>query len=95
MIKFAIIGFGHIGRRHAAHIGNNKATQLVAVCDINTDIVDELPDKEISFYPKVEDLLSATTADVICICTPITCTPNIPSLRFMRGNMWWWKSRWQ
>jgi UDP-N-acetyl-2-amino-2-deoxyglucuronate dehydrogenase len=70
MIKFAIIGFGHIGRRHAEHIMNNPETQLVAVCDINPDVVDQLPDREISYYPKVEDLLSATTADVVCICSP-------------------------
>jgi predicted dehydrogenase len=32
--------------------------------------VDHLPNKEISYYPNIKDLLSATTADVICICTP-------------------------
>jgi UDP-N-acetyl-2-amino-2-deoxyglucuronate dehydrogenase len=83
MIKFAIIGFGHIGRRHAEHIGNNKDTQLVAICDIDTAIVDQMPDKEISFYPKIEDLLSATTADVICICTPnyLHCEHTLAALR--------------
>lgn len=82
MIKFAIIGFGHIGRRHAEHIRNNKDTQLVAICDIDTDVVDQMPDKEISFYPNVEDLLSATTADVICICTPnyLHCAHTIAAL---------------
>jgi len=70
MIKFAIIGFGHIGRRHAEHIINNKETELVAVCDINPDIREHLPDNHISFYPAVNDLLAATTADVICVCTP-------------------------
>lgn len=70
MIKFAIIGFGHIGRRHAAHILNNKETELVAVCDIDPDIRQHLPHEQISYYPGIDDLLSATTADVICICTP-------------------------
>jgi predicted dehydrogenase len=70
MINFAIIGFGHIGKRHAEHIMNNEECKLVAICDTDTNVVDRLPNKEISYYPKIEDLLSATTADVICICTP-------------------------
>lgn len=70
MIKFAIVGYGHIGKRHAEHIRNNKACKLVAICDSDTDVMDQLPDKEISYYPNIEDLLSATTADVVCICTP-------------------------
>ncbi len=38
---------------------------------------------EISFYPKVADLLSATTADVICICTPnyLHCEHTIAALQ--------------
>lgn len=82
MIKFAIVGFGHIGRRHAEHIMNNPETQLVAICDTDTDIVDQLPNKEISYYPKIEDLLSATTADVICICTPnyLHCEQTVAAL---------------
>jgi len=70
MIKFAIVGYGHIGKRHAEHILNNTECKLVAICDTDTATVDQLPDKEISYYPKIEDLLSATTADVVCICTP-------------------------
>jgi len=70
MIKFAIIGFGHIGRRHAAHILGNKETELVAVCDTDPDIRQYLPHDQISYYPDIRDLLAATTADVICICTP-------------------------
>ncbi len=70
MINFAIVGFGHIGKRHAEHIMNNKECKLVAICDTDTAVVDQLPDREISYYPNIKDLLSATTADVICICTP-------------------------
>lgn len=70
MIKFAIIGFGHIGRRHAQHIEENPNTQLVAICDINPDVQDALSNKEVTFYPNIDELLAATTADVISICTP-------------------------
>ncbi len=82
MINFAIVGFGHIGRRHAEHILSNKDAKLVAICDINTDIQDSLPNKEISYYPRIEDMLAATTADVICICAPnyLHCEHTIAAL---------------
>lgn len=70
MIHFAIVGFGHIGKRHAEHIRNNPECKLVAICDTDTAVIEQLPDKEISYYPNIEDLLSATTAEVICICSP-------------------------
>ena len=34
MIKFAVIGQGHIGKRHAEMIRNNQEAELVAVCDV-------------------------------------------------------------
>jgi len=70
MIQFALIGFGHIGRRHAEHIGNNADARLVAVCDSNPEVASRLPDSTIPFYTRVEDLLESTTADVVCVCTP-------------------------
>jgi len=70
MIKFAIIGFGHIGCRHAQHIEENIDAKLVAICDINPNVQDALCNKEVTFYPNIDELLAATTADVISICTP-------------------------
>ena len=32
-IKFAVIGQGHIGKRHAEMIRRNPGCELVAVCD--------------------------------------------------------------
>ena len=34
-IKFAIVGFGNIGKRHAQHILHNPDADLVAICDID------------------------------------------------------------
>jgi len=34
MIKFAVIGQGHIGKRHAEMIRRNPDAELVAVCDV-------------------------------------------------------------
>lgn len=68
-VKFAIIGFGNIGKRHAAHIWNNEAAELVAVCDINTSLQQQLPEG-LDFYNDIKDLLNHINADVLCVCTP-------------------------
>ena len=36
-IKFAVVGQGHIGKRHAEMIRRNDACELVAVCDIASE----------------------------------------------------------
>ena len=33
-IKFAVIGQGHIGKRHAEMVRRNPSCELIAVCDI-------------------------------------------------------------
>jgi predicted dehydrogenase len=67
-IRFAIVGYGNIGRRHAEHILHNPSTELVAVCDINPSVKEHIPG--IAFYNKLEDMLAAGIADVLCVCTP-------------------------
>jgi UDP-N-acetyl-2-amino-2-deoxyglucuronate dehydrogenase len=71
-IKFAIVGFGHIGKRHAAIITGNPNTEVVAVCDSSSELK-SFADKEYSvpFFTSVDDLLkSDIEIDVACICTP-------------------------
>ncbi len=33
-IKFAVVGCGHIGKRHASMILGNEDFELVAMCDV-------------------------------------------------------------
>lgn len=68
-IRFAIVGFGNIGRRHAEHIEHNAYTELIAICDINSRLKDLAPG-HISFYTDINDMLQNTKADVLCVCTP-------------------------
>jgi UDP-N-acetyl-2-amino-2-deoxyglucuronate dehydrogenase len=71
MIKFAVIGQGHIGKRHAEMIRLNPEAELVAVCDV-------LPKEQIglaniteAYYSSIDDLLaSGLDIDIINICTP-------------------------
>jgi len=69
IVRFAIVGYGNIGRRHAEHILNNANAMLVAVCDINPDIENNLPGG-IRFYSDLSEMLNDTEADVLCVCTP-------------------------
>jgi predicted dehydrogenase len=73
-IKFAVIGQGHIGKRHAEMIRKNPETELVAVCDIlpkeQLGLNSECFEKE-KFYFSVDELLeNHPEVDVVSICTP-------------------------
>lgn len=69
-IKFAIIGCGRIGNRHAGHIINNG--ELIAVCDIVVEKADKLAKEyNCKSYSAIEDLLeNHPEVDVVSICTP-------------------------
>lgn len=69
-IQFAITGFGHIGKRHAAMIQQNDACELVAIIDINEQIHTEVP-QGVAFFNSIQDFTqSSITADVMVIATP-------------------------
>lgn len=68
-IKFAIVGYGNIGRRHAEHILQNPATELVAICDINPDTEHKIP-AGVSYHDDLQQMLKTIDADVLCVCSP-------------------------
>lgn len=69
-IRFAVTGYGHIGKRHAAMIQQNAESELVAIIDVNESIRDELPHGA-SFFNSMESfLVSGTKVDVMTIATP-------------------------
>lgn len=70
-IKFAIVGQGHIGKRHAEMVRRNNEAQLVAVCD--TAAIEQLglEKLEVPFYSSIEAMLAAGhEIDVVSVCTP-------------------------
>lgn len=70
-IRFAVIGQGHIGKRHAEMIRRNPACKLVAVCDVQPKEQLNLGDLQEAFYTNIDDLLAAhPDVEVINICTP-------------------------
>jgi predicted dehydrogenase len=70
LLKFAIIGCGRIGNRHAKQ-ANDKGV-LKAVCDIDEDKAKELSNEyNCAWYTSIDDLLlREKEIDVIAICTP-------------------------
>ena len=70
-VKFAVVGCGHIGRRHAEMINRNSEAELVALVD--TKNREELGDLGLNapFFKSLEDLLASDLEiDVVNICTP-------------------------
>ncbi|MFN4854754.1 MAG: Gfo/Idh/MocA family protein [Bacteroidota bacterium] len=70
-IKFAVVGQGHIGRRHAEMIRRNPECQLLAVCDVMNPAQLQLKDLNEPFFQNMEEMLTAhPDIEVVSICTP-------------------------
>lgn len=70
-IKFAVIGQGHIGKRHAEMIRRNPDAQLVAVCDIVSQTNLQLEHIEEYYYSDAASMINKhPEIEVVSICTP-------------------------
>lgn len=70
-IKFAVVGCGHIGKRHAEMVLRNPDTELVALADVRAKDQLGLDGYDVPFFSTIEEMLAAgIDMDVVCICTP-------------------------
>ncbi len=70
-IKFAVVGSGHIGLRHAEMITRNPECELVALCDSRPAAELEIGQYQVPYFGNLESLLESNIDfDVVCICTP-------------------------
>lgn len=70
-IKFAVIGCGHIGKRHAEMIVGNSESELVALCDAAPKENLGIEKYDVPFFNSLEEFLnSGIEVDVVNICTP-------------------------
>ncbi|KYQ86213.1 MULTISPECIES: Gfo/Idh/MocA family protein [Thermoactinomyces] len=69
MIRYGIVGCGHIAKKHVAAIKAVEGAELVAVCDTNEERLSEFAVDGVRGYTDLKDML-ASDVDVVCICTP-------------------------
>ena len=70
-MKFAIIGSGFIGKRHAEMIRRNPEAELVAMCDVIPKDKAAVGDFNVPYFTSVEEMFrSGIDFDVVNICTP-------------------------
>ena len=70
-IRFAVVGAGHIGKRHAEMIRREDEAELVAMVDVRTAEACDAAGFNVPFFETVEDLISSGLEfDVVNVCTP-------------------------
>lgn len=71
-IRFAVVGFGHIGRRHATIANEYEYSELVAVIDTDPNAAkNDLYPKGVPFFNGIEEFLASDVeTDVVTIATP-------------------------
>lgn len=70
-VKFAVIGCGHIGKRHAEMINRNDESELVALIDVKDQDTLGIEQYNVPFFNTLEEFLtSEIEVDVINIASP-------------------------
>ena len=69
-VRFAVVGYGHIGKRHAEMIRQSSNAKLVAVADIDEQQRQNVEDG-VQFFTSAEEMLATVPdIDVMNVCTP-------------------------
>ena len=70
-VKFAVVGCGHIGKRHAEMVKGNPEAELVAMIDTRPKEEVGIGNYDVAFFNDLTDMLkSDLEVDVVNICTP-------------------------
>lgn len=70
-IKFAVVGCGHIGKRHADMIRRHPECELVALCDNRPRAEVGMEDFDAPFFQDMDAMLASVPGiEVVNICTP-------------------------
>ncbi len=70
-IRFAVVGCGHIGKRHAEMIVRDPEAELAAVCDIRTREEAGATAFDVPYFQNMRTMLAEMPAiDVVNVCTP-------------------------
>lgn len=70
-INFAVVGCGHIGKRHAEMVKRNDECNLVALVDIADAASLGIESYDVPYYQTIQELIdNHPEVDVVNICTP-------------------------
>ncbi len=70
-IKFAVVGCGHIGKRHAEMVARHASTELVALCDSRPRAELGIEHLDVPFFNDLDTMLREVPGiDVVNVCTP-------------------------
>jgi len=72
-ITFGVVGFGHIGKKHALMVSGNEESELKAVVDTDPEKVKQAKEfyPTIQVFDTIDELIEADLdLDVVNICTP-------------------------
>jgi predicted dehydrogenase len=70
-IKFAVVGCGHIGKRHAEMILRNEEAELVALIDVKEPDELSIDHFGVPFFKSIDELIASDIeVTTICVCTP-------------------------
>lgn len=70
-VKFAVVGCGHIGKRHAEMIRRHEEAELVALIDVKPKESLGIEQYDVPFYSSLTEFLdSGIEADVVNIASP-------------------------
>ena len=58
-IKFAVIGAGHIGKRHAEMIRRDEESELVAMVDVRSKEECDADHFDVPFFKTVDELINS------------------------------------
>lgn len=71
MTNFAIVGCGHIAKKHAEAIDNAEGAKLIAVCDMIPENMEYYTEKYgVQAFTDLAELLKLDDLEVVNICTP-------------------------
>jgi UDP-N-acetyl-2-amino-2-deoxyglucuronate dehydrogenase len=70
VVRYGIVGCGHIAKKHVDAIAATDGAELVAVCDTNPDRMAPIAREGIRGYTDLEQMLKDSPVDVVSICTP-------------------------
>ena len=70
-IKVAVIGLGNMGKHHVRNYSELEDSELVAVCDLQQDLIDEFSKKyNCKGYTDLDLMLKQESIDAVSITVP-------------------------